>query len=276
MIVHTFDELQQALRQGSGSVGLVPTMGFLHEGHLSLIRLSVSQNARTVVTIFVNPTQFGPSEDLDKYPRDLGGDLRRIATAGECLVWAPSVTEMYPDGFQTWVEVTELTKTLEGGRRPGHFKGVTTVVSKLFNAIRPDKAYFGQKDLQQVTVLQRLARDLSYPIEIVIGPTVREPDGLAMSSRNSYLSDEERLSAMVLNKALTTAKLAFEQGERNAGTLVDMVRELIATEPLANIQYISCSDLSTLLEVKTIEGPAAISLAVYFGKTRLIDNVILK
>lgn len=276
MIVRTFKELQQALRQGSGSVGLVPTMGFLHAGHLSLINMSVRENARTVVTIFVNPTQFGPSEDLDKYPRDLSGDLEQIASVGECLVWAPSVADMYMEGFQTWVDVTELTRTLEGERRPGHFKGVTTVVSKLFNAVRPDKAYFGQKDLQQVTVIQRMTEDLSYPIDIIIGPTVREANGLAMSSRNSYLTDEERKAAPILNRALSAAKAAFDAGTRDADVLVRFAREMIAKEPLAKIQYITCSDMCTLRDVRTIEAPAAISLAVYFGKTRLIDNVILK
>lgn len=275
MIVQTFEELQQALRDRTGSVGLVPTMGFLHEGHLSLIKLSAANNDHTVVTIFVNPTQFGKNEDLDKYPRDIAGDLEKIASIADCLVWIPTVADMYTDDHQTWVEVSELTKTLEGAQRPEHFKGVTTVVAKLFNAIRPNRAYFGQKDLQQVTVIKRMVEDLSYPIEIVIGPTVRAEDGLALSSRNSYLNAEQRAAAPILFKGLSEARIAYENGERDADKLVAVVVGPIAAEPLARIQYVTCSDLKTLSEVSRINGPAAISLAVYFDKVRLIDNVIL-
>lgn len=275
MIVQTFEELQQALRDRNGTVGLVPTMGYLHEGHLSLIKLSAANDDHTVVTIFVNPTQFGKNEDLDKYPRDLKGDLEKIASVADCLVWIPTVADMYTDDHQTWVEVTELTKTLEGAQRPGHFKGVTTVVAKLFNAIRPNNAYFGQKDLQQVTVIKKMVEDMSYPIEIVIGPTIRAADGLALSSRNSYLNAEQRAAAPVLFRGLSRALREFENGERDADKLVSIVKEMISAEPLARIQYVTCSDLKTLRGVSRIDGPAAISLAVYFDKIRLIDNVIL-
>lgn len=276
MIVKSINELRQVLGKMSGSVGLVPTMGFLHDGHLSLIRLSVAQNANTVVTIFVNPTQFGKNEDMDKYPRDISGDTAKIATVGDCIVWIPETKGMYADDHQTWVEVTDLTQVLEGTQRPGHFRGVTTIVSKLFNAIQPDRAYFGQKDLQQVSVIKRMVADLNYPIEIVVGETVREADGLAMSSRNTYLNPAERAAATVINRALINAKAAYQSGERNANLLTNIVKKMIEKEPLAKIQYIECSDLKTLKPVEVISQPAAISLAVYFGKTRLIDNVLLK
>ena len=274
-IVHTLGELRTALSKMTGSIGLVPTMGFLHAGHLSLIRLSVSQNANTVVSIFVNPTQFGPKEDLRNYPRDIDGDLAKIKNAGECLVWIPDTGSMYSEDHQTWVEVTKLTTTLEGAQRPGHFRGVTTIVSKLFNAVQPDKAYFGQKDLQQVSVIKRMVVDLSYPIEIVVGETIREADGLAMSSRNSYLNQDERKAATVLFQALSEAEKEFRQGERDASVLVEKAITMIESEPLARIQYVTCSDLKTLQQVSEITQPAAISLAVYFGKTRLIDNILL-
>ncbi|HWS24507.1 MAG TPA: pantoate--beta-alanine ligase [Anaerolineales bacterium] len=274
-IVHTLGELRAVLSKMTGSIGLVPTMGFLHAGHLSLIHLSVSQNTNTVVSIFVNPTQFGPTEDLNKYPRDIDGDLVKINNAGECLVWIPDAGSMYADDHQTWVEVTKLTTTLEGAQRPGHFRGVTTIVSKLFNAVQPDKAYFGQKDLQQVSVIKRMVADLSYPIEIVVGKTIREADGLAMSSRNSYLNLEERKAAPILFRALSEAEKDFQQGERNASVLVAKVIAMIESEPLAQIQYVTCSDLKTLQQVSELTQPAAISLAVYFGKTRLIDNILL-
>lgn len=274
-IVHSMEDLRRALNNLPGSLGLVPTMGYLHEGHLSLIRLSISQNTNTVVSIFVNPTQFGPTEDFKKYPRDISGDLAKIKDAGECLVWIPDVGSMYKEDHQTWVEVTKLTATLEGAQRPGHFRGVTTIVSKLFNVVQPDKAYFGQKDLQQVSVIKRMVDDLSYPIEIVVGKTIREPDGLAMSSRNSYLSHDERKAASVLFRALSVAEKDYWRGERDATILVSKVIALIESEPLARIQYVTCSDLKTLQEISKITKPAVISVAVYFGKTRLIDNVLL-
>ena len=268
-------ELFSARRDMKGTVGLVPTMGYLHEGHLSLVRQALAENDHVVVTIFVNPTQFGPTEDLSKYPRNVLGDLEKISQLGDVLVWLPDAAEMYPEGFQTWVNVTELTKPLEGEMRPGHFQGVTTVVAKLFNAVQPSAAYFGQKDFQQAMVIQQMARDLSYPLRIEVCPTVREPDGLAMSSRNSYLSAEERNAAPVLRQGLRKAEEFYLKGERSAAKLVEIVRSVIAQEPLAAIQYIQCSDKKTLLPAEDITKGAVISLAVYFGKTRLIDNIIL-
>lgn len=265
-----------AYRAGiSGNVGLVPTMGFLHQGHLSLIERSLAENEHTIVSIFVNPAQFGPNEDLARYPRDIAADLEKIGALGECVVWMPDAEVMYPGDFQTWVNVEKLTAPLEGSLRPGHFKGVTTIVSKLFNATQPRRAYFGQKDIQQGTVISQMVRDLNYPIEIVICPTVREADGLAMSSRNTYLTPEQRAAAPVIHRSLQLAARAFADGERKAARLVELVEENLSGEPLAKVQYIACTDRHTLLPVETIDRAAVISLAVYFGATRLIDNVLL-
>lgn len=276
IIANTLDELWQALRLLEGPIGLVPTMGYLHEGHISLARHARAECKSVVVSIFVNPTQFGPNEDLAKYPRNLEGDLKLLEAAGVDLVWLPTPEIMYPPNYQTWVEVEKITAPLEGAMRPGHFRGVTTVVAKLFNAVRPEKAYFGQKDAQQAAVIRQMTRDLSYPIEIIICPTVREPDGLAMSSRNSYLSPEERRAAPVLFRALTAAQNAHAAGERSAETLRRIMTETIAAEPLARLQYISCADYDTLAELETITGATLLSMAVYIGKTRLIDNFVLK
>ena len=275
-VIH-LPELFSARKAMQGSVGIVPTMGYLHQGHLSLIERSMQENTNTIVTIFVNPTQFGPNEDLAKYPRDVQGDLSKIDSLGNVLVWMPESADMYPDGFQTWVNVSELTKPLEGEMRPGHFQGVTTIVAKLFNAVRPDVAYFGQKDVQQATVIRQMTNDLSYPIRIEVCPTVREPDGLAMSSRNAYLQQSERTAAPVLYKALSMAREAYQQGERDATCLSALVSNVISKEPLAQVQYVQCSNKRTLkpCEGKIVDG-AIISLAVYFGKTRLIDNIILE
>jgi pantoate--beta-alanine ligase len=251
-------------------------MGSLHEGHLSLMQRARADCDHVLVSIFVNPTQFGPNEDLAKYPRDLQRDLDLIAPLGVDIIWAPAVEDMYPEGFQTWVEVEKLTTVLEGARRPGHFRGVATVVAKLFNAVQPHKAYFGQKDAQQAAVIRRMTSDLSYPIEIVVCPTVREPDGLAMSSRNRYLQGEDRQAALVLSRALNTARKAFEQGERSAEALRRIMRETIAAEPLAAAQYVSCADYGTLAELETVKGKALLSMAVMVGKTRLIDNLVLE
>jgi pantoate--beta-alanine ligase len=229
-----------------GSVGFVPTMGFLHAGHISLVQAARSSCEHVIVSIFVNPTQFAPTEDLAAYPRDLQHDLELLKTAGVDLVWLPDNEIMYPDGFQTWVSVENLTKPLEGKVRPEHFRGVTTVVAKLFNVVQPQRAFFGQKDAQQAAVLQRMVLDLNFPIEMVICPIVREADNLALSSRNTYLTPVER----------------------KAGT--------VYSEPLAKIQYISCADPLTLQEIDTIHSQALLSMAVYFGKTRLIDNLLLK
>jgi pantoate--beta-alanine ligase len=250
-------------------------MGYLHEGHLSLVRCARERCENVAVSIFVNPTQFAPTEDLDAYPRDLERDFSLLEPLGVSLVWTPTPDIMYPPGYQTWVTVEHLTKPLEGAQRPEHFRGVTTIVSKLFNAVRPDKAFFGQKDAQQAAVVRRMTRDLSYPIEIVVCPIVREPDGLAMSSRNVYLSPEERKAATVLSRSLKLAKAAYEAGERNAETLRKIMRDTIQAEPLARLQYVSCADYDTLDELSYIEGKALLSMAVYIGKTRLIDNIVL-
>jgi pantoate--beta-alanine ligase len=272
--VSAFHDLSTTRRALSGTVGLIPTMGYLHEGHISLIRRAREECDHVFVSIFVNPAQFGPKEDLSKYPRDLERDFRLIEPYAD-VVWTPSEAMMYPEGFQTWVEVEALTKVLEGAMRPGHFRGVTTVVAKLFNGVQPHKAYFGQKDAQQVAVIRKMTRDLNFPIEIVVCPIVREPDGLAMSSRNVYLDPEQRKAATVLFLSLNAARDLFEKGERNAETIRGKVREVLAGEPLAEVQYVSCADYDTLEELAEIKGKALLSLAVFFGKTRLIDNFVL-
>ncbi|HEX9388293.1 MAG TPA: pantoate--beta-alanine ligase [Anaerolineales bacterium] len=273
--VITLSELGSARRSFSGTVGLVPTMGYLHEGHLSLVRRACEECDHVVVSIFVNPTQFGPNEDLSKYPRDLDRDLSLIEPIGADLVWMPTAEIMYPHGYQTWVDVEVITHHLEGSMRPGHFRGVTTVVTKLFNAVQPHKAYFGQKDAQQAAVIRQMTRDLNFPIEIVVCPIVREPDGLAMSSRNVYLNAEERKAATVLYRSLSAARNLYENGERDAGELRRIMREVFATEPLAQMQYVSCADYDTLEELETVTGKTLLSMAVFLGKTRLIDNFVL-
>jgi pantoate--beta-alanine ligase len=276
MIASTHEELRTARDLLKGPVGFVPTMGYLHEGHVSLVRRARAECTSVAVSIFVNPTQFGPSEDLAKYPRDLKRDLTLLEEAGADLVWTPTPEVMYPPGFQTWVTVEGLTQPLEGAVRPGHFRGVTTVVAKLFNAVQPQKAYFGQKDAQQAAVIRRMTRDLDFPIEIVICPTVREKDGLAMSSRNSYLSPEERQAATVLFRSLSAAHAAHRRGERKAEALRRIVGEMVAAEPLAKLHYVSCADFDSLQEIEEIRGKTLLSMAVFMGKTRLIDNFILE
>jgi pantoate--beta-alanine ligase len=258
-----------------GTVGLVPTMGYLHEGHLSLVERAKAENRHVIVTIFVNPSQFGPSEDLSKYPRDLERDLSLLRSLGVDLVWTPTAEIMYPPGYQTWVEVEALTKGLEGAMRPGHFRGVGTIVAKLFNVTQPDKAYFGQKDAQQVAVIRRMAADLNFPLEVVVCPTHREPDGLAMSSRNVYLNPAERKAATVLFRSLSTAKELYETGERDAERLRGKMKEVLTSEPLAQVQYVSCADYDSLEELDLVRGKCLLSMAVFFGKTRLIDNFVL-
>jgi len=275
MIVSTLEELRSARSILDEPLGLVPTMGYLHEGHLSLVKRAKEECASVAVSIFVNPTQFGPNEDLAAYPRDMEHDLRLLESLGVNLVWTPTPEIMYPSGYQTWVQVEALTKPLEGAQRPGHFRGVATVVAKLFNGVQPAKVYFGQKDAQQVAVIRRMVRDLNFPLEIVVCPTVREPDGLAMSSRNAYLDPEQRQAATVLYRALSAAKEAFEAGERDAEKLRALMRKTIAAEPLAEMQYISCADYDTLEELDEITGKALLSMAVFVGKTRLIDNFVL-
>lgn len=275
-VVSTINEIHAARRSFSRMVGLVPTMGFLHEGHLSLIRRARDECDHVVVSIFINPTQFGPNEDLSKYPRDLDRDLGLIQPLGTDLIWMPTPEIMYPPGFQTWVEVEEITRPLEGAQRPGHFRGVTTVVAKLFNGVQPHKAYFGQKDAQQAAVIRHMTRDLNFPIEIVICPIVREPDGLAMSSRNVYLNPEQRKAATVLYRSLSAAKELYEAGERNAEKIRGTMKKVLASEPLANVQYVSCADYDTLAELEEIKGKTLLSMAVFIGKTRLIDNFVLE
>lgn len=275
IIAATLDELWQALRLLERPLGLVPTMGYLHEGHISLARRAREECRSVAATIFVNPTQFGPNEDLSRYPRNIERDLKLLEAAGTDLVWMPTPEVMYPPGFQTWVTVESLASPLEGAMRPGHFRGVATVVSKLFNAVRPEKAYFGQKDAQQAAVIRQMTRDLSYPIEVVVCPTAREADGLAMSSRNSYLNPEERRAATVLFRALSAAERAYQTGERRAETLRSIMRETIESEPLARLQYLSCADYDTLQELETVTGKTLLSMAVFIGNTRLIDNVAL-
>ncbi len=279
--VSPLDELRKIRLSLDGTFGFVPTMGFLHEGHLSLIRRARDECKHVVVSIFVNPTQFGPKEDLAKYPRDLGKDFQLISSletpsaASEIVVWTPSAGMMYPTGYQTWVEVEAMTRPLEGAMRPGHFRGVTTVVAKLFNAVQPHKAYFGQKDAQQAAVIRQMARDLNFPIEIVVCPTTREPDGLAMSSRNVYLDAEQRKAATVLFRSLSAAKELYEAGERDAEKVRGKMKEVLAGEPLAEPQYVSCADYDTLEELTEIKGKALLSMAVFIGKTRLIDNFVI-
>ncbi len=274
-VVTTLEELWEARRALPNPLGFVPTMGYLHDGHLSLVRCAKRDNQSVAVSIFVNPTQFGPNEDLESYPRDLERDLAMLKAEGVDLVWTPTAEVMYPPGFQTWVEVEEITKVLEGARRPGHFRGVTTVVAKLFNAVQPQRAYFGQKDAQQARVIQRMVQDLSYPIEIVVCPIRREPDGLAMSSRNTYLNPAERQAATVLYRALSAAKAAFQAGERDADALRKIMEDTINAEPLARLQYVSCADPDTLEEIHGKAEKALLSMAVYVGKTRLIDNMLI-
>jgi len=273
--VSSLFDLRTARLSLYGTIGLVPTMGYLHEGHLSLIRRARAECESVVVSIFVNPTQFGVNEDLSKYPRDLERDLSLIEPLGVDLVWNPTPEIMYPTGYQTWVEVEAITRPLEGAMRPTHFKGVTTVVAKLFNAVQPHKAYFGQKDAQQAAVIRQMTRDLNFPIEIIVCPTTREADGLAMSSRNKYLEGADRPAATILFRSLSAAKLAYEGGERNAEKLRTIMKDTLATEPRAQPQYVSCADYDTLEELDVVSGKTLLSMAVLIGKTRLIDNFVL-
>jgi pantoate--beta-alanine ligase len=274
-VVTTLDDLRHARAALPGPVGLVPTMGYLHEGHLSLARRARAECASVAASIFVNPTQFGPSEDLASYPRDLPQDLSLLEAAGVDLVWTPTPEIVYPAGFQTWVTVEEVARPLEGSQRPGHFRGVATVVAKLFNAFQPDRAYFGQKDAQQVAVIRQMARDLDFPVQIVVCPTVREHDGLAMSSRNAYLNAEQRAAAPVLFRALSAAAAAWAAGQSDAEDLRQLMAGVIDVEPLARRQYVSCADPVTLQEMDGPVQRALLSMAVYIGKTRLIDNLVL-
>jgi len=274
-VFKTIDAMRQARRYMVEPVGFVPTMGFLHEGHLSLVQQARKENATVVVSIFVNPTQFGQGEDFEGYPRDTERDLAMLAELNTDVIFMPSADEIYPPDFNTWVEVGKLTDRLEGASRPTHFRGVTTVVSKLFNIVRPTRAYFGQKDAQQTTVIRKMVSDLDMDIDVVVCPTVREPDGLAMSSRNTYLTTEERRSAVVLSQSLDLARKLWSEGERNADNIRSKMKKLIEQQPLGLIDYISVADTQTLEELDTITGKALVSLVVRFGKIRLLDNVVL-
>jgi pantoate--beta-alanine ligase len=275
LVVRTIGEVRDA-RPRFASLGLVPTMGFLHAGHMSLVERARADCGAVAVSIFVNPTQFGPGEDLGRYPRDLPRDLEALAAAGVDLVFTPEPDEIYPAGFATHIDVGPVAGPLEGASRPGHFAGVATVVAKLFNIFQPDRAYFGQKDAQQTVVIRRMARDLDLPVEVVVAPTVREPDGLALSSRNAYLSAEERARAPVLFIALSAARTRFAAGERDADALRAIIRETIAAVPGLEIDYVSVADPESLEELESLgSGPALASLAARLGHTRLIDNLLL-
>ncbi|MFQ5921800.1 MAG: pantoate--beta-alanine ligase [Anaerolineales bacterium] len=272
-VVEGLAELRAARESLANPVGLVSTMGFLHEGHLSLVRRAKQECASVGVSIFVNPAQFGPTEDLNTYPVDLERDLDLLKAEQADLVWTPTTAEIYGPGYQTWVEVEELTRYLEGEIREGHFKGVATVVTKLFNSFQPDRAYFGQKDAQQAIVIRRLVQDLNFPIAVVVCPTVREADGLAMSSRNSHLSPDERQAATVLYRALSAATEIYSVGERDAQALRAEILHVLETEPLARPEYVSVAEPETLGELKGPIEVALISVAVFIGNTRLIDNM---
>jgi pantoate--beta-alanine ligase len=273
-VIHTVAEMRAA-RGGVADLGLVPTMGYLHAGHLSLVAHAKAQSAAVAVSIFVNPTQFGPNEDLSRYPRDVPRDLGLLEAAGVDLVFVPDAAEIYPPGFDTRIEVGGVTKVLEGAVRPGHFAGVATVVAKLFNIIQPTRAYFGQKDAQQSVVIKKLVRDLDMPVEVIIAPTVREADGLALSSRNSYLTPEQRAAAPAIHRALSQARELFNGGERDAGILRESMRRAIATELSMQVDYVSVADLESLQELERVERQALASMAVRLGATRLIDNLLL-
>ena len=267
----------RALRQKlSGTVGFVPTMGYLHEGHLALVRWARRENSAVIVSIYVNPAQFGPREDFGAYPRDLDRDLELLQREGTDIVFVPLDEEVYPPGFSSWVDVGKVTEKLEGASRPGHFRGVATIVATLFNIVQPTRAYFGQKDAQQVVVVKKMVADLNMDLEVVIVPTVRESDGLAMSSRNTYLSPKERQAATILFRALELAQRLRRGGEKDAGEIRRRMAALVQKEPLACVDYVSIADAETLEELNLLDRPAVASLAVRIGKTRLIDNMPLE
>jgi pantoate--beta-alanine ligase len=274
-VVNSINDLRSARETLKGRVGLVPTMGFLHDGHLSLVRRARQECDCVLASIYVNPTQFGPNEDFSAYPRDVERDLNLLKENGTDLVWIPTDADMYPKGFQTFVVVEEITKVLEGAMRPTHFRGVSTVVAKLFNSVQPDVAYFGQKDAQQVAVLKQMVSDLNFNLEMVVCPIVREKDGLALSSRNTYLDTDQRKSALVLSRSLKEARKLFASGERDVNAIRQRMDEVFSSEPIAKVQYISLADPTSLLELESISESALVSMAVYIGKTRLIDNTVL-
>lgn len=270
----------RSIRQdyGNGSLGFVPTMGYLHEGHLELVRHARSHNDRVAVSIYVNPKQFGPAEDLSSYPRDLERDLALLKAEKVDLVFIPDDGVMYPADHQTVVEVTRVTLPLEGDRRPTHFEGVTTVLAKLFNIIRPSRVYFGQKDAQQSVVVRQMARDLNFDLEVIVRPTVREPDGLALSSRNKYLTAEQRAAATVLYRSLAAGEAQWRSGVRDGNALRATMMDVLSAEPLARVDYVSAADPATLVEWEAeipVDGGVLLSMAVFMGQTRLIDNFLL-
>jgi pantoate--beta-alanine ligase len=275
-VTKTVADIRVLRRKISGTVGFVPTMGYLHEGHLTLVKQARKENSAVIVSIYVNPAQFGPREDFGAYPRDLNRDLELLQKEGTDIAFVPGNDEMYPPGFSSWVDVEKMTEQLEGPSRPGHFRGVATIVAKLFNVVQPTRAYFGQKDAQQVVVIKRMVADLNMGIEIVVVPTVRESDGLAMSSRNIYLNPKERQAATILFKALTLARQLYRGGERDAEKIRQRITSLIQKEPLAQVDYVSIADAETLEELNLLDRPAVASLAIRIGKTRLIDNMPLE
>lgn len=277
-IVSTVEQVREEVkkwRQQGLTVGLVPTMGYLHEGHKSLIDKAVAQNDKVVVSVFVNPIQFGPTEDLATYPRDLERDAALCEDAGAALIFHPEKEDMYFDDFCTYIDMDGLTKGLCGKTRPIHFRGVCTVVGKLFNIVHPDRAYFGQKDAQQLAVVRRMVRDLNFDLEIVGCPIIREEDGLAKSSRNTYLSEEERKAAVILHKGLVKGEEMVRAGEKDVKKVLNTITEIIESEPLAKIDYVEAVDFDNIETIDTIEGSVLVAVAVYIGKTRLIDNFIV-
>lgn len=278
-IIQKIDELKafiQCQKKIGKSIGFVPTMGYLHDGHMSLVKASKQENDITVMSIFVNPVQFGPKEDYSRYPRDLERDAKMAEAEGVDVIFYPTVEEMYPDGYKTYVQVEGITEVLCGKSRPGHFRGVATVVCKLFNIVEPDRAYFGQKDAQQVAVIQRMVKDLNMNLEVISCPIIRESDGLAMSSRNVYLTAEERRAALILNKSIQEAVQKVKAGERDAGKVLTMVKNRIETEPLAVIDYVELYEAETLQPIEIIQGKVLLAVAVKFGTTRLIDNAVVE
>ena len=277
-ICHTIDEMRaarHAARREGKAVGLVPTMGALHEGHLSLVRMARAQCDLVVVSIFINPLQFGPHEDLAKYPRNFDRDRDLLEREGVEVIFAPTVEEMYPAGAITYVTVEALSDRLCGRSRPGHFRGVTTVVSKLFHIVEPDRAFFGQKDAAQSVIIRRMVRDLDIPVQVVIGPIVREPDGLAMSSRNAYLDASQRLSALVLHRSLLAVQERFDRGERKVQALIEAGKQVFAEDPSVRLDYLEIVDTETLDPVDRFSHSALVAVAAFVGKARLIDNVVL-
>lgn len=279
LIANTIKEVREVTsswRKQELSIGLVPTMGFIHDGHKSLMERARIENEKVVVSIFVNPLQFGPAEDYEKYPRDLEHDKKVCKEAGIDLIFVPTVSEMYPSRNFAYVDIEELGNGLCGAKRPGHFRGVCTVVSKLFNIVLPDRAYFGEKDAQQLAIIKRMVKDLNFDIDIVACPTVREPDGLAMSSRNSYLSSEERKAALTISKSLKLAKAALSGNEKNADSVKKIVCDELSRERLIRIDYVDIVNPDTLEPITQIDGPVLVAVAAFVGRTRLIDNFFFR